>query len=175
MARLFTAIEIPQPLAQQLAKLQPRAILGVRLVKTEQIHLTLHFLGETSLPLVQQALQDFDGKSFSLTIDRVGSFPTAGKTTTLWAGIRASRELLEMHQELETRLMVAGYRPEKRAYHPHVTLARCENDVPRKVIDEFLKQTMVPVEVTVTELVLFSSTLSPLGPTYHQEIVIKLR
>ena len=32
----------------------------------------------------------------------------------------------------------AGFRPEARAYTPHVTLARCESGVARGVADEFL-------------------------------------
>jgi RNA 2',3'-cyclic 3'-phosphodiesterase len=175
--RLFTAIVIPQPVAKQLASLQPQPCLGLRLVKVEQIHLTLHFLGDTSLAIVQKELQGFSGPACELTIDRLGSFPTAGRTTTLWAGLRESRELMELHQTLEARLVVAGYRPEKRAYRPHITLARCSQEVPRDVIQDFQAQqsTLKPMTFTVQDVVLFSSRLSEMGPTYHQEFVAALR
>ncbi len=177
MARLFTAIEIPESVAKQLAALQPHALLGLRLVKVEQIHLTLHFLGDTSLAIVLQELQDFNWPPFELTIDRLGSFPTAEHSTTLWAGLQDNKQLMELHSEIEARLVVAGYRPEKRPYHPHITLVRCSQEVPKHVIQDFLakQSTSVPMTFTVQEVVLFSSRLSETGPTYHQEKVITLR
>lgn len=174
--RLFTAIVIPFPVAQQLARLQPQPFPGLRLVKTEQIHLTLHFLGDTSLAVIQKELQGFSRSAFELTIDRLGSFPTAGRTTTLWAGLRESRELMQLHQTLEARLMVAGYRPEKRPYRPHITLARCSQEVPRQMIQDFQAQqsTLMPMTFNVQEVVLFSSRLSEIGPTFQQENVYSL-
>ncbi len=175
--RLFTAIVIPLPIAQQLASLQPQSVLGLRLVKVEQIHLTLHFLGDTNLTIVQQELQDFNGPAFELTIDLLGSFPTAERSTTLWAGIQDSKPLMDLHTEMEARLVVAGYRPEKRHYRPHITLARCSQEVPKQVIQDFLAQqsSFVPVTFVVQEVVLFSSRLSEMGPTYQQEFVMMLR
>ena len=176
--RLFTAIEIPESVAQQLARLQPQPLLGIRLVKAEQIHLTLHFLGDTSLPVVQEVMQDFNGLAFELTIDRLGSFPTAERSTTLWAGLQDNKQLMALHREIEARLVVAGYRPEKRPYRPHITLARCSPEVPRQVIQDFLAQKStlsLPMTFTVQEVVLFSSRLSDLGPTYQLELVIPLR
>lgn len=174
--RLFTAIVIPQSVAQRLARLQPQPCLGLRLVKVQQIHLTLHFLGDTSLAVVQQELQGISGSAFELTIDRLGSFPTAGRSTTLWAGLQDSKPLRELHSEIEARLVVAGYRPEKRAYRPHITLARCSHEVPTQVIQDFLAQqsTLVPMTFAVKEVVLFSSRLSEVGPTYQQENVYSL-
>ncbi len=174
--RLFTAIAIPLPVAQQLTRLQPQPATGVRLVKTEQIHLTLHFLGDTSLAVVQQELQGFSGPAFELMVDRLGSFPTAERSTTLWAGLQVSKPLMELHNEMETRLVVAGYRTEKRAYRPHITLARCNQEVSKQVMQDFLSQqsTLIPTKFAVQEVVLFSSRLSEMGPTYQQEMVIPL-
>ncbi|HQR06675.1 MAG TPA: RNA 2',3'-cyclic phosphodiesterase [Gemmatales bacterium] len=174
--RLFTAIVIPSPVAQQLARLQPLTSSGIRLVKTEQIHLTLHFLGDTSLAIVQQELQGFSGPAFELTIDRLGSFPTAERSTTLWAGLQESKPLMELHSDIEARLVAAGYRPEKRAYRPHITLARCSLEVPKHVIQDFLAQQslLIPMTFMVQEVVLFSSRLSEMGPTYQQENVYPL-
>jgi 2'-5' RNA ligase len=168
--RLFTAIVIPFQVAQQLANLQPQPFLGLRPVKAEQIHLTLHFLGDTNLEVVKEVMQDFNGSAFELTIDRLGS-------TTLWAGLQDSKQLMELHSELEDRLVVAGYRPEKRAYRPHITLARCSQEVPKQVIQDFLAQqsTLAPMTFTVKEVVLFSSRLSEMGPTYQSEEVFALR
>lgn len=174
--RLFTGIVIPSPVAEQLTALQPQRILGLRLVKVEQMHLTLHFLGGTSLEAVQQELHDFTGRCFELTIDRLGSFPTAERTTTLWAGIQDSVQLMELHRDIETRLVVIGYRPEKRPYRPHVTLARCSQEVPKRVIQDYLAQqsTLIPMTFSVKEVVLFSSQLSNAGPTYQRKKVLAL-
>lgn len=171
--RLFTAIVFPFPVAQQLATLQPQPSRGVRLVKTEQIHLTLHFLGDTSLAVIQEVMQDFKGQAFELTMDRLGSFPTAERSTTLWSGLQDSKPLMDLHSEMEARLVVAGYRPERRAYRPHITLARCSQEVPWHVNQKFLAQqsTFVPMTFAVKEVVLFSSRLSVMGPSYQSENV----
>lgn len=169
--RLFTAILIPLPVAHQLTRLQPQPIAGLRLVKVEQLHLTLHFLGDTNLVVVQEVMQDYSGSAFEMTIDRLGSFPTAERSTTLWAGLQDSKPLMDLHSDLEARLVIAGYRPEKRAYRPHITLARCNHEVPQHVIQDFLSQqsTMLPMTFTAQEVVLFSSRLSETGPTYRAE------
>lgn len=172
--RLFTAIEIPEFVALQLSTLQPRLMPGMRLVKAEQMHLTLHFIGEADVEPYRAAMETVRMPAFTMTMDTLGKFSNP-RGSILWAGIREEPGLMQLHKVLETALESAGYRPEKRAYHPHLTLARCDNRVPGKVIAAFVKQPMVPLEVKVEEVVLFSSVLSDKGPQYEREGVYPLQ
>lgn len=171
--RLFTAIEIPLTTAQHLVTLQPRPMPGLRLVKPEQMHLTLHFIGEGDVDLYRLALEGLRVPGFTMMIDRLGQFANR-QGTILWVGIREVPGLMQLHKTLETALVSVGYRTEKRTYHPHLTLARCDGRVPGKVIEAFVKQPMRPLEVKVEEVVLFSSVLSEKGPWYEREGVVGL-
>jgi len=171
--RLFTGIVIPFSVAQQLAALQPQPMPGLRLVKSEQMHLTLHFIGEGDVELYRRALEGLSVPGFTMTIDTLGRFSNP-RGTILWAGIREEPGLMQLHQVMETALVSVGYQPEQRAYHPHLTLARCDRRVSRKVVESFVKQPMMPMEVKVEEVVLFSSMLSDKGPRYEREGAVRL-
>lgn len=173
MARLFTGIALPTAVVQKLQTLQPSPMPGMKLVKAEQMHLTLHFIGEGELELYRQALDKLQSAQFSITIESLGKFANR-KETILWAGVRESDELKSFHREMEAALIVAGYQPEKRPYHPHMTLARCDGRVPSEVVEAFLAQPYEPMEIKVDEVVLFSSVLSANGPKYERESVVKL-
>jgi 2'-5' RNA ligase len=54
--RLFVAVPVPADLAGELARLQPPAAAGVRLSQAADMHVTLHFLGNTQADPVRQAL-----------------------------------------------------------------------------------------------------------------------
>ena len=173
MARLFTGIGLPSPVVHQLAALQPLPMPGMKLVKPEQMHLTLHFIGEGDVDLYRLALEGLRVPGFTMTIDTLGQFANR-QGTILWAGIREVPELMLLHKTMETALVSVGYRPERRAYHPHLTLARCDHRVPRKVVEAFVAQRLEPMEEQVEEVVLFSSVLNDKGPRYMREGLVRL-
>lgn len=174
MARLFTGIALPPAVVQKLQTLQPSPMSGIKLVKSEQMHLTLHFIGEGDVKVYRQALEKLHSPQFSITIESLGKFANR-KETILWAGVRESTELRSLHREMETLLVEAGYQPEKRPYHPHLTLARCDGRVPCEVVEAFLAQPFEPMDIKVDEVVLFSSMLSDKGPRYEREAVAGLQ
>jgi RNA 2',3'-cyclic 3'-phosphodiesterase len=138
MSRLFIAVELPAAAARELARIRPPPADGVRLVEPHQMHVTLHFLGEADVDRVAAALASVRAAVAPLTLEGVGQFPSAGGAVTLWAGVRRSPALLGRHAAVAAALAGEGFRPEARAYTPHVTLARCEPGVARGVAAEFL-------------------------------------
>lgn len=88
--RLFVAILLSEPvkdmLMQTIRQLQP-AVLDGRFSHRENLHLTLAFLGESSLKPAQQALHQLSGPSFAMTVEGVGRFRRDGGDI-LWAGVR---------------------------------------------------------------------------------------
>lgn len=174
MARLFTGIPLAPAVVQKLQNLQPSPMSGMKLVRAEQMHLTLHFIGEGDVEVYRHAMEKLHLPPFTLTIEALGKFVNR-KETILWAGVRESKELMKLHHQLEALLVDAGYRQEKRAYHPHLTLARCDGRVPGEVVEAFLAQPFERFEIKVDEVVLFSSVLNPQAPNYLQEFMIRLR
>jgi len=171
MPRLFVAIEFPPQVSAELARLRPPALPGVRLSRQEQLHLTLHFIGEAGIAPVAAALQEVIAAPFGLRLDGLGQFRASGGGHTLWAGVEGNDELLALHAVVAQALAVTDYLRDARRYRPHVTLARCRPEVSADVIKSFLGQTStLSYEVVpVTGFALYSSSATAEGSIYHCE------
>jgi 2'-5' RNA ligase len=176
MPRLFVAIDLPQETVRELVRIQPQPGNGLRLTRPDQMHLTLHFLGEADLSAACNVLQMVAAPPFSLVMEGVGTFGSNRRGLVLWAGIRNVPPLQSLHAALGEALQLIGYQPESRPFAPHITLARCAPDVPRKIIDDFLCRNagFALPEFPVSEFVLYSSTLSSQGSVYRREKVFPL-
>jgi len=98
-----------------------------RAAPSGNLHLTLVFLGDvavtrvTALSALGLAAASMV-PAFPLTLDRTGTFRGSG---IAWLGASATpRELVELVQRLRDALMAEGFAFERRAFQPHVTLAR---------------------------------------------------
>ena len=171
MPKLFVAIDLPADVLSELLRIQPPAAPDIRLAESSQMHLTLHFIGEAAIDPVDLALRSVLVPSFTLSLDRVGAFPSAGGTTTLWVGAREGRDLLSFHAQVGGALALHGFSLEARKYSPHITVARCEPSAPRSRIDGFLSahaSFSVP-SVPVTDWSLYSSSFVDGKPLYCRE------
>lgn len=165
MARLFVALELPDDLKQELIRLQPAAERGVRLTRPEQMHATLHFLGDMEPEPVAAALATVRSPAFSLSFSGVGQFAKRRGPTVLWAGIAPSEGLSALYAATGAALQPTGYVAEKRPYAPHITLARCEPGTPQRLIQDFLTRhaAWAAADIMITEFKLYSSQLTANG------------
>lgn len=175
MPRLFLAIDLPADIKSELIRLPPSAD-GLRPVKADQLHLTLHFLGEWELSPVLAALQPVRSASFRMMLEGVGEFRQRDRSVILWAGMRMTPELRQLHAELASALTAIGYEPESRPYSPHITLARGRPETPRSAVADFLRDhsTWKTREFPVADYRLISSALTPSGSVYRCERVFPL-
>ncbi len=131
--RLFFALWPPESAAQALAG-QSEVLArqyGGKATRAETIHLTLAFLGEVDealLPAAIQAAQAVKGKSFELTIDRLGYWR---HNRLLWAGCTSQPEQLQMlvgalREQLRAVSICCD---EKQRFTPHLTLVRKVPDI----------------------------------------------
>lgn len=127
MARLFLALWPPGPAREALGALARRvaAETGGRAVPAANLHLTLAFLGEVD-PVresrIPAAVEGIDAPAFELTLERLGAFP---KTGVAWAGCASvPSALASLQAQIDARLREAGFDLERRAFAPHLTLAR---------------------------------------------------
>ena len=125
MPRLFTALEIPAPLAFSLSLLRG-GLPGARWIDPENYHITLRFIGDTdqrTAAEVGAALERVDRPSFDLSLAGLDAFG-GNKPHSIVACVRASPALRELQSEHERIIQRIGLEPERRKFRPHVTLAR---------------------------------------------------
>jgi 2'-5' RNA ligase len=161
MPKLFVAIGLPAAATAALERIQPPPSAGIRLAEQNQMHLTLHYVGEADVESIAVALEVLAFQRFSLTLEGVGQFHSSGGAVTLWAGVRENADLLGLRTVVAAALAESGFRPEARRYAPHITLARCEPGAATDLTAEFLaRQTAFRIaDVPVAAFGLFSSTL----------------
>ena len=126
MLRLFTALSIPEDVAETLARRQS-GLPGARWRPVEALHVTLSFYGEMDERRADDLASELarvGGAPFEITLKGVGAFGDAHRSHTLWAGVETPNEKLAV---LAGRCKAAGQRAgvamEARDYRPHVTLA----------------------------------------------------
>ncbi|MEN9564467.1 MAG: 2-5 ligase [Chloroflexota bacterium] len=137
--RAFIAIDLPPVIQEALDKQTStlRQILGndlIRWVPSQNMHLTLKFLG--SLPLshldfIKRMLaQTADSNPpFNLQIGGLGSFPNSKRPRVLWAGIHAPAGLAPLQKMIEDGATRLGYNKEERPFSPHLTLGRVRQGI----------------------------------------------
>ena len=134
--RSYISIELPENVRTALLALQSRIKKvtppqAVRWSAPDNIHLTLHFLGEVTpadFIKLDQALKamPLPYLPFSLNIGGLGGFPNLRRPRVIWVGLPGDiHQLLMIQQEVETLLkQTIGFKPEDRPYSPHLTLGR---------------------------------------------------
>jgi 2'-5' RNA ligase len=168
MHRLFAAIRPPAPVRAHLLALMG-GVAGARWQDEDQLHLTLRFIGEADRHRaadIDAALAGIVHSPFEVAIDGVGSFERRGEAAALWAGVAPQEPLKTLHKKVDQALVRAGLEPERRAYLPHITLAR----LPRGAGDvgRFLASAggASGPAFQVDELRLYESRLTPEGAFY---------
>lgn len=172
--RLFVALDIPEEVRRALraliAQLEP-AGRGARWVRTGGMHVTLKFLGETPPEKVERIRAELDtirSTAVEMRFRNVGFFPNPRHPRVFWAGIEASPNLAELAEDVERRLEPLGFPREKRAFHPHLTLARFKTEEGLAQLHGALAR-LGPFEFGATatsELHLYRSELKPSGAEY---------
>lgn len=175
--KLFVAAELPADTVAVLIGLQPLPAAGVRLPAADQIHLTLHFIGESDLERMAGVLASVRVPPFSLKLEGVGRFESQDGATTLWAGVTMNDGLRSLHQAVAAALSREGFRPEARPYTPHVTLARCGPGSDARIAEGVLaKHTGWSLDpVRITSFGLYSTAFVANAPVYRQERQVRLQ
>ncbi len=136
--RLFVALEIPSAVRDNLAA----QIRGLRdlsskvadkrphWVRPENLHVTLKFIGEvspTKLDSIRSALSAIRSDApVDLKFHGLGFFPNENYPRVLWAGLDATTNLTTLAGDIDGALESQGVARERRAFTPHLTLARIE-------------------------------------------------
>ena len=150
---------------------------GIKWVPTDNLHLTLKFLGDvdnTEVPSVCDVMRDVVGEfdPFDLTFIGAGGFPDIERPRVLFAGVEdPSQSLTQMVNGLEREFAELGFKREPRDYTPHLTLGRTRGSGRRAgtdVIDRLKKEESTALgSMPVESVQLIASFLDKQGPTYQ--------
>src|SRR5215210_1812839 len=172
MHRLFVAIRPPEHIRDLLIDAMDDSA-DFRWQDDEQLHLTLRFIGEVDRPVaedVADALGRISAERFGARISGVGRFEQRN-SGALWAGVEPKAPLAALAAKVERACLTVGLEPERRAFHPQITLARWKGRRSREV-HSFLERgrglASEPFEVAA--FTLFESRLSRHGAHYEEVI-----
>lgn len=178
--RLFIAIDFLEETKSKLYAFQEeikRSIWGdIKWVERENFHLTLKFLGEVSIDLIEDIKEVMVEVSnyvnpFYISLKGFGAFPSFDSPRVLWIGIEEGIKELEMlFGLLEKRLVKKGFEKERKAFSPHLTLGRVKSRN-LKISREY---SFSEEKIFVEEITLFESKLTQQGPIYTPIFRIKL-
>ncbi|MBR0553776.1 RNA 2',3'-cyclic phosphodiesterase [Stakelama marina] len=169
MHRLFVALRPPSEMRDTLLAAMG-GIENARWQSAEQLHCTLRFIGDVDRPVaedVEAALGSVRFPGLDLALSGVGAFGADGRRKAVWAGVSPHDQITKLHKKIDQALVRAGLAPERRAYLPHITLARLNRS--SGAIDRFLadQARLASPPYRFTHFLLFRSTLGSDGATYE--------
>lgn len=183
MIRSFFAVETP---VNKDMVLMQRTLVDkntkLKLVDPALCHITVKFLGDIEEnrvdEIVERAGQAIEeAESFDMAVKGTGVFPSVRKPRVIWAGVEDDGRLKFIAESLDMAMAEMGFKREKRAFKPHVTVARVKKAKDtghiRDVLNEYRGKTFA--ELTVRNVKLKKSTLTPQGPVYEDLAAIELK
>ena len=157
--RLFIAINFNEKMKSDLYSVinhLERFSESGNFTRWENLHLTLHFIGETSnVKALKSAMEKIDTDSFTLEFKGLGRFKRPGGDI-YWIGTKKSPALEALHISLSDSLLEKGFTPETGKFKPHLTLGRRINLKENFNKSEFEK-TIPKMESNVTRISLMKS------------------
>jgi 2'-5' RNA ligase len=178
--RTFIAIAVPEPVEQELARLQAELapeVAGCHWPSTRPFHITLAFLGDVPDSDLNRICQTVTASTISLDrfeveVHGLGAFPNASRPRVVWAGVTATNinALNELQQSIIGSLERIGQGPDDPRFHPHVTLGRIKdsrqgNRKVQALIERWAGWSAGGF--TVTDVFVMASILGRAGPRYE--------
>jgi 2'-5' RNA ligase len=131
-ARLFVALEIGEEERRELVGWAQEAVgsdRGMRIVAPESVHLTMAFLGHRALDEIEplsELVTGFDGRPAPAPLHTAGALWLSPRKPHVLTVAIADQTggLRALHEQLWTGLEDLGHVRERRAFRPHLTVAR---------------------------------------------------
>lgn len=171
MHRLFVALRPPPAIRRQLIDLA-EGVAAARWQDDEQLHVTIRFIGAVERPVAEEVAAALAQVAAPAPVVRLAGVGRFGKRAgdALWAGLAPRDPLARLHRKVDQACVRAGLEPERRAFLPHVTLAR----LPRAAAgDPAIERWtadhagLSSAPFTLTHLVLYESHLGRGGARYE--------
>ncbi len=134
----------------------------------EQLHLTLRYIGEVERPLAEDvaaALATLRAPAPTVALAGVGWFDQ-GARGALFARVAPRGPLTALHRKIDRLLVALGLAPERRAFLPHITLARRRRGAEDPAYWLERRAALTSAPATIDHVTLYESALGRDGPDY---------
>lgn len=177
-ARLFVALDLPEELRDGIVAWGRRELddPALRVVPREFLHITLAFLGylpEREIERLGEIVEGLEAPAPSIELDEPIAKPTLKRARVIALPVISSGTVA-LQAELEEKLVDAKlFKPEKRPFWPHVTVARVKSagrgskrpleisKPPKGLLKLFLEPSYEGIRAR-----LYRSELNPMGARY---------
>jgi RNA 2',3'-cyclic 3'-phosphodiesterase len=128
--RVFIALDIDDAIRQRIRRFM-EGVSGfapdARWVRPESLHITLKFIGEKPMEMVEEIKRAASGiraEPIEITFRGYGFFPTTKAARVFWAGIESGPPLTSLAKTVDDATSTLGIPKEDHPFAPHLTLAR---------------------------------------------------
>ena len=171
--RLFTALDLPPEIQRNLDRLLAhlRPTVRIQWSPVSNLHITTKFIGEwpeEKLAGLTAALGGLASRpALQVHIRQVGFFPNPHAPRNFWCGIDAPG-LAELAADTDRATASLGIESEKRAYSPHLTLARIKERLNLQPLREAIaaEPSLDFGRFEAASFFLYRSQLRPAGSVY---------
>ncbi len=143
---------------------------GVKWVETENLHVTLSFLGDVNENLVDE-IYDIVEEVFS-QIDKIEfkmeviELIPAKKPSLICIKLSCNILIDKIVGTMNKKLSRICPNIDIKSYKPHITIGRIKGVIPTPVMNKYIGYLLSDYKFRVPEITLFKSTLSKKGPHY---------
>ncbi|MEK6831014.1 MAG: RNA 2',3'-cyclic phosphodiesterase [Nanoarchaeota archaeon] len=171
LKRCFIATELPLEIIEEIKKIQKlietKHLFKGKSTKTDNLHLTLKFLGhidESKVDQVRQKLREIDFERFEGELGDIGVF-SKNNIRIIWIEIIGG--VFELQKSIDEKLSNL-FNLENR-FMSHITIARVKqvNDK-RKLIENLENMRYKKIKFSIDSFYLMESELRPRGPIYKK-------
>lgn len=170
MIRSFIAIDLPSDAVDALTAVQARLRIG-KVVKPENLHLTLSFLGDqdaAALETLHDELATLRVPAFEIDLIGLDCFASSAGGV-LYAAVAPNPALDALHSKVTGAIRRAGLLVARARFRPHVTLIRLGRDNGGQDLSRALAvgaELSLP-SFSASHFSLFRSTLAPSGAVHE--------
>ncbi len=169
--RAFLGVPLTAELQETIHSLQntlKARIRDIRWSRPENLHLTLHFFGETeqeNLEKIRVSMLSVKRchRPFQVDVIGLGAFPSLRRPRVIWLGLNPQDQLEQLHSDCQRVVREAGLVTDSRPYSPHLTIGRARQRANELTALGAKLEDKLIGHLPVDGLVLYESRLRPGG------------
>lgn len=153
----------------------------VKLVESQNIHITLKFLGDVHQDKVNQIEETIKKSTegmepFKIKLIGTGVFPNKNYIRVIWIGIKDTEKLATIAKNIDEGLSHLGFKKEKRDFSAHLTIGRVKTAKNKEILLKKIEnyEDFDFGQQNVISIKLKKSDLTPTGPIYTTIKEVKL-
>ncbi len=148
-----------------------KLVKGLSPVRTPELHITLHFFGDTSEVLagkISSGLMNLKFPGFRIEMSGLGCFPSVKRPRVIYIGVKGFQRGL-----YDSVLKAAGIKAGDGEFVPHITVGRIRETVDvQNLIKKYEDAEFGSPEIKM--VCYYRSDLKPTGPVYTEIVCAQL-